>query len=208
MYVIDDHGAALVAEYSVEADGDELALIMESRSGRSQGSSHAARNSDYNRALTILLTRLGKLEAVLVDALVDSRYTQSLALEEADRRLIQTPVQLALEPDPDALRRRLGSAQSKVAQAPDASKGGNSTKRIRLRLSVPGFQSEDAGRLAHALGLPVPDDPELGSGLLLPSPAEQAEEAVREAAGKFRGRAGARDSSSTKKRSWPLKHAR
>lgn len=153
MYVVDDHGGALVAEYSVEADGGHLALIMESRSGSS--GSGVARNPDYNRALAVLLGRLGKLNAVLVDALVDSRYTQDLGLPEADRRLIPEPVRLALEPDPDALRRRLGTAQSKVAQAPDATKGGNSTKRIRLRLSVPSFQPEDASRLAHALALPV-----------------------------------------------------
>ena len=43
---------------------------------------------------------LGALDAVLADALVDSRYTQNLGLPEAGRRLIQTPVRLALEPDP------------------------------------------------------------------------------------------------------------
>ena len=158
MYVVEDHRGALVAEYSVEADGGHLALIMESRSGSS--GSRVARNPDYNRALTVLLARLGKLGAVLVDALVDSRYTQDLGLPEADRRLIPAPIRLALVPDPDALRRRLGTAQSKVAQAPDATKGGNSTKRIRLRLSVPDFKPEDASRLAHALALPDPQSSE------------------------------------------------
>ena len=162
MYVVDDRGGALVAEYSVEADGGHLALIMESRSGSS--GSRVARNPDYNQALTVLLARLSKLDAVLVDALVDSRYTQDLGLPEADRRLISAPIRLALEPDPDSLRRRLGTAQSKVAQAPNATKGGNATKRIRLRLSVPGFQPEDASRLAHALALPDPQSSEDMSG--------------------------------------------
>ena len=154
MHLVDDHGRVMDAEFLVEADGGHLALIIESRSGSSSG--RAARNPDYNRALTILLTRLGKLNAVLVDALVDSRYTQDLGLPEADRRLIQAPVRLALEPDPEALRRRLGTAQAKVAQAPDATKGGNATRRIRLRVSVPGFQPGDAGRLAQALAAPAP----------------------------------------------------
>ena len=138
MYLVDDSGRALDAEYLVEADGGHLALIMESRSGMS--GRRAPRNPDYNRALTILLARLGTLNAVLVDALVDSRHTQDLGLPEADRRLIQAPIRLALEPDADALRRHLGTAQAKIAQAPDATKGGNSTKRIRLRLDVPGFR--------------------------------------------------------------------
>ena len=153
MHVVDDHGRAMDAEYLVEADGGHLALIMESRSGMS--GRRAPRNPDYNRALTILLARLGMLNAVLVDALVDSRHTQDLGLPEADRRLIQAPIRLALEPDADALRRRLGTAQAKIAQAPDATKGGNSTKRIRLRVDVPGFQPGDAARLAQALAAPV-----------------------------------------------------
>lgn len=154
MQLVNDHGRVMDAEFLVEADGGDLALIMESRSGSSIG--RAARNPDYNPALTLLLTRLGKLNAVLVDALVDSRYTQGLGLPEADRRFIQAPVRLALEPDPEALRRRLGTAQAKVAQAADATKGGNATKRIRLRVSVPGFQPGDAGRLAQALAAPAP----------------------------------------------------
>ena len=115
----------------------------------------ATRNPDYNHALTILLARLGMLNAVLVDALVDSRHTQNLGLPDAERRLIQDPVRLALEPDADTLRRRLGTAQARIAQAPDATKGGNSTKRIRLRVDVPGFRPGDAARLAQTLAAPV-----------------------------------------------------
>lgn len=76
-------------------------------------------------------------------------------MPEADRRLIQAPIRLALEPDMNALRRRLGTAQAKIAQAPDATKGGNSTKRIRLRFDVPGFQPDDAARLAQVLAAPI-----------------------------------------------------
>jgi hypothetical protein len=150
------------AEYLVEADGGHLALIMESRSGKS--GRQAPRNPDYNCALTILLARLSTLNAVLVDSLVDSRHTQDLGLSEADRRIIQAPIRLALEPDADALRRHLGSAQAKIAQAPDATKGGNSTKRIRLRVDVPGFRPDDAVRLAQILAAPVVQSTEKGPG--------------------------------------------
>jgi hypothetical protein len=78
VHLIDDHGHALDAEYFVETDGSHLALIMKSRSGMS--GRRAPRNPDYNRTLTILLTRLGMLKAVLADALVDSRHTQDLGL--------------------------------------------------------------------------------------------------------------------------------
>ena len=153
MHLVDDRGRALDADYLVEADRGHLALIVESRSGSS--GTRAPRNPDYNRALAVLLARLGVLNAVLIDALVDSRHTQDLGLPETDRRLIQAPIRLALEPDVDALRRRLGTAQAKIAQAPDATKGGNSTKRIRLRVDVPGFRPVDEARLAQTLAAPL-----------------------------------------------------
>jgi len=151
--LVDDLGRALDAEYLVEADDGHLALILASRSGMS--GSRPPRNPDYNRALTVLLTRLGLLDAVLVDALVDSRYTQQLSVPEAGRRLIEAPIRLALEPDMDALRRRMGTAQARIAQAPGATKGGNATKRIRLRVDVPGYRPGDAARLAAVLAAPV-----------------------------------------------------
>jgi Domain of unknown function (DUF3883) len=151
--LVDDRGRVLAADYFVEADGAHLALVMESRSGMS--GLRRPRNPDYNRALTVLLARLGLLGAVLVEAVVDSRHTQQLSLPEADRRLIETPVRLALEPDVEALRRRMGTAQAGIAQAAGATKGGNSTKRIRLRVDVPGYRSGDAGRLAEVLAAPL-----------------------------------------------------
>jgi hypothetical protein len=50
-----NHGRFLHAHYLVEPDGDRLALILESRTGR------PVRNSEYNPALTLLLTRMAAL---------------------------------------------------------------------------------------------------------------------------------------------------
>ena len=153
MQLLDDDGELLAAGCAIETDGSYLAVVMDSRSGSS--GSRPPRNPDYNQALTVLLTRLGRLNAVLVDALLDSRHTQELALPEADRKLIDAPIHLALEPDMEALRRRLGTAQAKIGQAPDATKGGNATKRIRLRLEVPGYGYRDAALLARILATPI-----------------------------------------------------
>jgi 5-methylcytosine-specific restriction enzyme A len=152
---LDNDGAVLDAEYQVETDDRHLALIMESRSGAS--GSRPPRNPDYNRALVILLSRLGSLDAVLVDALVDSRQTRELGLPEGRRRLAEMPIRLAKEADMDALRRRMGTAQAKIGQAPDATKGGNATKRIRLRLDVPNYQPSDAALLANSLATATPN---------------------------------------------------
>ena len=126
---------------------------MESRSGRAAG--RPGRNADYNPALTLLLERLARLDASLVDALVDSGKTQALGIPEVERRLLTEPVRLSLVQDMEALRVRMGTAQAKIAQEPDATKGGNSTKRIRLRLDVPGYGPDQAQRVADILSVPL-----------------------------------------------------
>ncbi len=153
MQVLDAAGSPLNATFSAEPEGNWIALIMESRSGRAAG--RPGRNADYNPALTLLLERLARLDATLVAALVDSRKTQALGIPEVDRRLITEPVQLALVPDMEALRVRMGTAQAKIAQEPDATKGGNSTKRIRLRLDVPGYGPDQAQRIAGIVSMPL-----------------------------------------------------
>ena len=90
-----------------------------------------------------------------MSTLVDSRQTREMSLAEGDRRLVHAPIRLAQEPDMDALRRQMGTAQAKIGQAPDGNKGGNATKRIRLRLDVPGYLPDGAARLADTLAAPV-----------------------------------------------------
>ncbi|MGC4886378.1 hypothetical protein [Micromonospora sp. DT227] len=115
----DDSGRVLDAEYAVEPDGDYLAVILESMSGRAKG--RPPRDTDYRPAL------------------------------EPERRLADSAIRLADIADIPSLRRRLTKAQTTIGQAPDARLPGNSTKRIRLGLSVPGFELADAGRLAADL---------------------------------------------------------
>ncbi|MFD6639850.1 protein NO VEIN domain-containing protein [Micromonospora chalcea] len=143
----DDSGQVLDAEYSVETDGGRLAIVLESMSGRAEG--RAPRNTEYRSALELLLKRLKARRAVIEAALVDSRRTQ--LLPEASRSLINGPVNLVDVADVHLLRRRLTNAQTTIGQAPGARLPGNSTKRIRLRLSVPGYGVSDTGRLAADL---------------------------------------------------------
>ena len=84
MQILDAAGRPLNATFSTEPEGDWVALIMESRSGRAAG--RPGRNADYNPALTLLLERLARLDATLVDALVDSGKTQALSIPEMKRR--------------------------------------------------------------------------------------------------------------------------
>jgi hypothetical protein len=159
LYIVlasDDDGRILDAEYSVEQDGDLLALILESASG--PAGSRPARNMDYRRALAVLLGRLRDLGAVVQDGLVDSTFTQRRGIPESERRLFRSPIRLADELDIEAVRLRLTAAQARIGQVPDASKGGNSSKRIRLQLYVPGFDAGEADRLAARLAASEPDN--------------------------------------------------
>ena len=177
--MIDDGGQELDADYHGEPDRPHIALVLESRSGRNPP--QPPRNGDYNPALELLLARLGKLDAVLVDALLDTGYTRRLGMPEADRRLIESPIPLALEPDMALLRRRMGNAQAKIGRTSEGSRGGENRKRIRLRVDVPGYQPGDAAQLAERLATPIAETTEHE---LRYSPLEQAEEAVQDAAGK------------------------
>jgi hypothetical protein len=155
MRLTDDRGQVLDAEYSVEPDGDRVSLILESMSGRAQG--RPPRNTDYRPALELLLRRLKERGAVVEAAVVDSRRTQ--LLPESSRSLISRPVRLVDVPDFHMFRRQLTNAQTTIGQASDARRPGNSTKRIRLRLSVPGYDASDADRLAADLAAGPSSEP-------------------------------------------------
>jgi hypothetical protein len=92
-----------------------------------------------------------------VDALVDSRWTHQRRIPEEDRRLILEPIPLSAdELDAKALRIRLAEAQAKVAANPATSKAGG-TKRIRLRVDVPGYGPADASMVSQILATPIAD---------------------------------------------------
>src|SRR5579859_8164645 len=151
MHLVDDDGILLNADYHGEPDEPYIALILESRSGRP--GAQPDRNEAYDQVLDILLARLGMLDARLMDALVDSRHTKQLGIPEAERRLIESPIPLALVADVGALRRDMGRKQERIARVSEVFKGGDRHKRIRLRVDVPRYQSEDAGRVADRLAV-------------------------------------------------------
>ncbi|MFD6640167.1 hypothetical protein ACFWDN_30610 [Micromonospora chalcea] len=183
MRMTDDHGQVLDAEFSVEPDGNHVAVILESMSGRATG--RAARNTDYRAALELILQRLQDRRAVIETAIVDSQRTQ--LLPESSRRLINEPVHLADVPDPRGLRRKLTNAQTTIGQAPTARRPGNSTKRIRLRLSVPGYDSSSSARLA--VDLAAGSAPTAAGGLdSLPADPDELRKAIKDFPGDPEGR--------------------
>jgi hypothetical protein len=149
VYAEDDGGVRLDAEYMIERDGDQAALVLESASGAS--SRRPARNTQYRPALELLLKRLKQLDAVLEDALVDSAHTQRLGLPENERRIAEGPLPISEQPDMAKFRKLLTNRQAQIGQRSDARRDGNTTKRIRLRLTVPGYGSSETSILETLL---------------------------------------------------------
>ncbi|GLZ29564.1 hypothetical protein Lesp02_17540 [Lentzea sp. NBRC 105346] len=145
-----DGGRELLAQYTVVADGGQLALIMESFSGIH--GSRPATNPDYRKALTVLLTRLRDRNAVITEGFVDSDHAiNKLKLTSAQRALLTEPLRLVDHGDMDRLRKQIGERAGRVGQQPGAPKASNATKKIRLRLEVPGYGPQDAKRLEDDL---------------------------------------------------------
>lgn len=78
VHVVDLNGVRLRAEFSVEPYGGAISVVLASAGGS------AAR--DYNEALALLLRRLAAVDAVLIDAFVESSNTRRMS--EAERRLV------------------------------------------------------------------------------------------------------------------------
>jgi hypothetical protein len=147
--MLDGDGNEINAELSVEQDGTRLAIILESYSGGD--STRPPRNPQYRTALRTLIDRLRDLNATVMDALLDSGDTQRAGIPEADRRLIDAPVALSAVPDLQVFCRQLTNRQRYIARSPGKRGPGNGTRRIRLRITAPGYPARDPGRLASAI---------------------------------------------------------
>ncbi|WP_062378869.1 HNH endonuclease [Demequina pelophila] len=138
MHLIDDSGRVLDADFDVEYRGAEFDIVVESRGGSAQAGT--ARNPDYDAALTCLVDRCRKVGALIDDAYVDSRTVQELPL--SDRRIVEGTPGRVIDGDVGTFIAEIKQAQTVVGRAPGA-KGGNPTKRIRIKLRlVPALEEE------------------------------------------------------------------
>ncbi len=111
----DESGAPIDASFSLEQAKDGLAIFYASRGG-TKGTPNA-RNSQYHIGLTVLLSRLKRLDAVVTAIMLDSIAARERPLSERALELsndIHFPVRLAEIADVDALRRKISDAQKNV----------------------------------------------------------------------------------------------
>lgn len=131
MQVYNAKGDPLDATIQLEVQADGPRIVFESRS--------PTRNKDYIRGFDTVLTRLAELTAILRDAMVVSKQTESLTPDQ--RRLYLAhkhyPFQLTSAEEAIATARSLRRAAAAVARPTNARGGGNPTKRVEIRFEIP-----------------------------------------------------------------------
>lgn len=135
MITINDcHGKPLDAMCSVAGTTTGCEITFECRGG-TKGTSNA-RNLEYMDGLDAVLRRLASLQAVLVNAFLDTKTTTRLGLSLEDRRLnmpgFAFPVFLSPGLDLVRLRNELCAVQRPIGRTADAKGAGNNTKRFSI----------------------------------------------------------------------------
>lgn len=130
MRVHDDQGRALDATVELVGSAGDARITFESRG--------PARNVDYRPAFDAILVRMSALKATIADAVLVSKDTQHLLLEQ--RRLrrngIIYPIRLTDEHQALSLSSELRSAAAETGRQPGAKGGGNRTKRVQIQFRI------------------------------------------------------------------------
>lgn len=139
MHPFDEDGAPIDASFSVERAENGVAILYASRGG-TKGTPNA-RNTQYHIGLTLLLTRLQRLDAVVTAISLDSTAARKRPLSERALEFsneVAFPVRLADIADLDEFRRKISDAQKNVLAAPGRDvKHGNRMRSIRILLNLP-----------------------------------------------------------------------
>lgn len=122
--VTSSDGTVLDARFDI----DNNFIVFHSRGG-SKGKS--GKNTDYSKALLLLLERIEKAHLKVINAWLDSSTVQKIPLEQ--RQIIGHQDELL---PPDAVLKLMATRMRKIGQVKGTNTlGGNSTKRIRLQVS-------------------------------------------------------------------------
>ena len=132
--VADDRGALLDARVSLRRDyGDTASITFESQGGE--------RNKDYIKAHDLIICRLARMSATLIDAVVASADTKRL--DEASRRFLmgRKPYPVRLTPDGDAIEvaRMLRRGAAEIGRRDGATGPGNRARRVEIRFVIDGL---------------------------------------------------------------------
>jgi hypothetical protein len=118
------------ATFSVGRNKEAEFVLIESRGPE--------RNTDYIRGLEALIRGLADLDASIEDIVVDSAVTRELPADQRRPALGHSyPIRLRAVSNLSALRLDIARAVAVTGRDPEAPRGGNSTKRLRLGFTEP-----------------------------------------------------------------------
>jgi hypothetical protein len=145
--IVDVDGTVLDATFSISlTEGGRLSIAYESSGGRAGGPN--PRNLDYRRGLSLLLSRLRELGALIDEIRVETERTRLLPI---DQQRVQIegrsfPLALASLDEVEDLRREISRYARKVGQSPDlAVQSGGSSRRLRIFVSGISLDPEALG---------------------------------------------------------------
>lgn len=132
MFLLDDSGDIVNAEFSLDLLDDEHCIVIESAGGRPR------RNPDYNRLQRIILERLAHAGVRLTKVVLDSRPVAKLPISDRVADVgVKYPVDLR-KVEIETFRKKLQGAIASIHRQPGVGKNaGNPQRRIRLCLSRP-----------------------------------------------------------------------
>lgn len=164
--ILDETGEPLSASFEVTVDRSRLTCIMHSAGGKSRAAPFE-RNRDYAEALRVILQRLGAMDAVMTDLLLDSDQVRD-RFSEDDRRIefgYNLPLTLRRVDDFDRLRKAITRAQASMFRAEGAKSSGNGRKRIKMTISLPGDATPSVDQVKRELSaLPTQEGSRQGKG--------------------------------------------
>ncbi|RBW53808.1 HNH endonuclease signature motif containing protein [Ruegeria sp. A3M17] len=173
----DEKGDELDAKYSVESLRGGFDLIIESRGGSTGG--RPPRNTDYARALVLHLRRMAEFGMVLDDLQVAS--SDAMRLPEKKRKIqpkgYTLPLELSTVSDFDELRLAIGRVTGE--HETKSKKGGNRTKRLRLRMRWTDASSMSADSIATMLAQSDSSEEPTGDPKELSERVERARNRIR-----------------------------
>lgn len=137
MYIFDDNEQMVDAECSVDQFEGLPCIVVESSGGASPTRGIKRRNPDYNELLGLLLSRLAEADTRITRVILDTRRVSGIPLEERVVR-VDWPYPIDLRTtDLTQLRRAVQHEVSQMHRDPNATRGGNAQKRIRICLDRP-----------------------------------------------------------------------
>jgi hypothetical protein len=135
MYLRDDSNRIVEAECSFDQFEGAPCIVVESSGGANLARGVTRRNPDYNKLLSLLLYRLAKAGTQITRVLLDSSKSSTTPIEQRVANLpVPYPIDLT-SVDIEDFRKMLQRKVSQMNRNPNATRGGNAQKRIRICLS-------------------------------------------------------------------------